>query len=72
MFGALIDMKLREAIAGDSRELQQALSLRLLRIFRRHPLSPATAVAYLGLEALGLLGLRGGVMRRAVVVPGPA
>jgi hypothetical protein len=48
------------------------LSRRLLRIFRRHPLSPAAAVAYLGLEALGLLGLRGGVMRRAVVVPGPA
>jgi len=69
---ALVDTKLREAVAGDSRELQQALSLRLLRIFRRHPLSPATAVAYLGLEALGLLGLRGGVMRRAVVVPGPA
>ncbi len=69
---ASLDMKLREAVAGDSRELQQALSLRLLRIFRRHPLSPAAAVAYLGLEALGLLGLRGGVMRRAVVVPGPA
>ena len=69
---ASLDMKLREAVAGDSRELQQALSQRLLRIFRRHPLSPAAAVAYLGLEALGLLGLRGGVMRRAVVVPGPA
>lgn len=69
---ASLDTKLREAVAGDSRDLQQALSVRLLRIFRRHPLSPATAVAYLGLEALGLLGLRGGVMRRAVVVPGPA
>jgi hypothetical protein len=43
-----------------------------VRTFRRHPLSPAAAVAYLGLEGLGLLGLRGGVMRRAVVVPGPA
>jgi hypothetical protein len=69
---ALLDAKLREAVGGDSRELHQALSRRLLRIFRRHPLSPAAAVAYLGLEALGLLGLRGGVMRRAVVVPGPA
>jgi len=69
---ASLDAKLREAVAGDSRELHQALSRRLLRIFRRHPLSPAAAVAYLGLEALGMLGLRGGVMRRAVVVPGPA
>lgn len=69
---ALLDAKLREAVGGDSRELHGALSLRLLRTFRRHPLSPTAAVAYLGLEALGLLGLRGGVMRRAVVVPGPA
>jgi hypothetical protein len=69
---ALFDVKLREAVGGDSRELHRALSLRLLRSFRRHPLSPAAAAAYLGLEALGLLGLRGGVMRRAVVVPGPA
>jgi hypothetical protein len=69
---ALLDVKLREAVGGDSRELQRALSLRLLRTFRRHPLSPAAAVAYLGLEGLALLGLRGGVMRRAIVVPGPA
>ena len=68
--GAL-DAELRTA-GGGSRELYLALSRRLLRLFRRHPLSPAAAVAYLGLEALGLLGLRGGVMRRAVVVPGPA
>jgi hypothetical protein len=69
---ASLDAKLREAAGGDSTELHRALSLRLLRHFRRHPLSPTAAVAYLGLEALGLLGLRGGVMRRAVVVPGPA
>jgi hypothetical protein len=69
---ALLDATLREAAGGDSGESHRALSLRLLRTFRRHPLSPAAAVAYLGLEALGLLGLRGGVMRRAVVEPGPA
>jgi hypothetical protein len=69
---ALLDAKQREAVGGDSRELHGALSRRLLRAFRRYPLSPTAAVAYLGLEALGLLGLRGGVMRRAVVVPGPA
>ena len=70
---AMLDAGLREAPPdGDSRELQRGLARRLLRIFRRHPLSPAAAAAYLGLEALGLLDLRGGVMRRAVVTPGPA
>jgi hypothetical protein len=69
---ASLDARLRARDGGDSRELHQALSRRLLRTFRRHPLSPAAAAAYLGLEALGLLVLRGGVMRRAVVVPGPA
>jgi hypothetical protein len=69
---AALDERSREASGGGSPELLRALSLRLLRAFRRHPLSPAAAVAYLGLEAIGLLGLRGGVMRRAVVVPGPA
>lgn len=70
---AMLDTGLREAPPdGDSRELQRGLARRLLRIFRRHPLSPAAAAAYLGLEALGLLDLRGGVMRRAVVTPGPA
>lgn len=65
--------RLREAGgSGDSLDLHRALSLRLLRTFRRRPQSPAAAVAYLGLEAIELLGLRGGVMRRAVVTPGPA
>lgn len=69
---ASLDATLRAAAGGDSTEPQRVLSRQLLRTFRRHPLSPAAAVAYLGLEALGLLGLRGGVMRRAIVVPGPA
>jgi hypothetical protein len=47
------------------------LAQRLLRSFRRNPSSPAAAVAFLGLEGLGLLALRGGVLRRAVVEPGP-
>jgi hypothetical protein len=69
---AALDGKSRGAIGGGSPELLRALSLRLLRTFRRHPLSPAAAAAYLGLEAIALLGLRGGVMRRAIVTPGPA
>jgi hypothetical protein len=69
---ATLDGKSGQALGGGSAELQRALSQRLLRTFRRHPLSPAAAVAYLGLAALELLGLRGGVMRRAVVTPGPA
>ena len=42
-------------------------SRRLLSIFRRHPLSPATAVAYLGLEAIDLLVLRGAILARAAL-----
>jgi hypothetical protein len=67
------DAEMRRApSANDSRLLEQGLAQRLLRIFRRHPLSPAAAAAYLGLEALALLDLRGGVMRRAILPPGPA
>jgi hypothetical protein len=66
------DAAVREPVTRDSREPRRVLAQRLLRSFRRHPSSPAAAVAFLGLEALGLLALRGGVMRRAVVEPGPA
>ena len=44
-----------------------ALRATLLRSFRRHPLAPEAAVAYLGLEALDLLELRGAVTRRAAL-----
>lgn len=69
---AVYDAAVRAAGTQDSRDPQRTLTLRLLRHFRRHPLSPAAAVAYLGLEGIGLLALRGGVLRRAVVEPGPA
>jgi hypothetical protein len=52
--------------------MQAALAQRLLRVFRRNPLSPAAAVAFLGLEALDLLALRGAVLMRAVLAPGAA
>ncbi len=69
---AACDATLREPATRDSHEQQSVLSQRLLRSFRRNPSSPAAAVAFLGLEGLGLLALRGGVLRRAVVEPGPA
>jgi hypothetical protein len=66
-----LDATLRAAPPGSgSAEPLRAFAARLLRLFRRHPLSPAAAVAYLGLEGLGLLELRGGVLRRAVQAPG--
>lgn len=69
---AACDAALREGAARDTNELLRALRQRMLRRFRRHPLSPAAAVAFLGLEGVSLLALRGGVMRRAVIEPGPA
>jgi hypothetical protein len=69
---AACDAALREPAIRDSHEQQRVLAQRLLRSFRRNPSSPAAAVAFLGLEGLGLLALRGGVLRRAVVEPGPA
>jgi hypothetical protein len=67
----MLDAGLRDAPAGaGSAALLQAFAARLMRVFRRHPLSPAAAVAYLGLEGLGLLDLRGGALRRAVQAPG--
>jgi hypothetical protein len=69
---AVCEAALREPTVRDSAEPHAVLARRLLRTFRRNPSSPAAAVAYLGLEGLGLLALRGGVMQRAVVEPGPA
>jgi hypothetical protein len=63
---------LREPAAHDSRDAQRELQRRLLRSFRRHPTSPAAAVAYLGLEGLAMLALRGNVLRRAVLESGAA
>jgi hypothetical protein len=63
---------LREPAARDSRDAQRALQRRLLRHFRRHPTSPAAAVAFLGLEGLAMLALRGNVLRRAVLESGAA
>jgi len=66
-----LDATLRDAPPGAaSGEAQRVFAARLLRVFRRHPLSPAAAVAYLGLEGLGLLELRGGALRRAVLAAG--
>jgi hypothetical protein len=68
-----LDALLRAAPpSAASDEMQAALAQRLLRVFRRHPLSPAAAVAFLGLEALDLLALRGAVLLRAVLAPGAA
>ena len=63
---------LREPDVRDSHDAQRALQRRLLRAFRRHPSSVAAAVAFIGLEGLAMLALRGNVLRRAVVDPGPA
>ena len=68
-----LDALLRAAPpSAASDEMQAALAQRLLRVFRRNPLSPAAAVAFLGLEALDLLALRGAVLMRAVLAPGAA
>ena len=57
--------------AADSRassaDALRALGRRFLRTFRRHPLSPVAAFAWLGLEALDQLELRGAIaMRKAL------
>ena len=68
-----VDTLLRAAPASAStEELSGTLSRRLLSIFRRHPLSPATAVAYLGLEAIDLLALRGAILARAALAKAAA
>jgi hypothetical protein len=61
------DHALRTAPAHSAAEtLLDHLSQQLVRVFRRHPLSPAAAVAYLGLDAIALMGLRGAVVARAI------
>lgn len=68
-----VDALLRAAPASAStEELSGTLARRLLRIFRRYPLSPATAVAYLGLEAIDLLALRGAILARAALAKAAA
>lgn len=64
------DAALRDPAARASRDPLRELRLRLLRSFRRHPLSPAAATAFLLLEGLDLLALRGQVMRRAMLGAG--
>jgi hypothetical protein len=50
-----------QAVSEDALRL---LERDLLRAFRRHPLSPVAAYAFLGLEALDLLELRGAIAVR--------
>jgi hypothetical protein len=54
---------------GTTESLSEALAVRLLRVFRRYPLSTAASVAYLGLEALDLLLLRGAFSARVALEP---
>jgi len=59
--------RLAEAPAeASSQDSLQALARRFQVSFRRHPLSPTTAIAYLGLLALDLLQLRGVLAVRAL------
>jgi hypothetical protein len=62
-----IDHALRTAPArGAAQTLLDQLGEQLVRAFRRHPLTPAAAVAYLGLDAIALMALRGAVAARAI------
>ena len=68
-----VDSLLRAAPASAStEELSATLARRLLSIFRRHPLSPATSVAYLGLKAIDLLALRGTILALAALAKAAA
>jgi hypothetical protein len=61
------DRALRNAPAqGTTQALLDQLGQQLVRAFRRHPLSPTAAVAYLGLDAIALMALRGAVAERAI------
>ncbi len=52
---------------SSSEEALRVLARRLLRAFRRHPLSPVAAYAFLGLEALDQHELRGAITMRAAL-----
>jgi hypothetical protein len=56
---------------SSSEEMLAALGRRFQRLFRRHPLDPLAAFAYLGLEALEQLELRGAISLRAVLAVAP-
>jgi hypothetical protein len=61
---ARVDAADPRAVTADT---LRELGRRFLRAFRRHPLSPVAAFAWLGLEALDQLELRGAVaMRKAL------
>ena len=67
-----LDHALRTAPAhGAAETVFDQLREQLVRAFRQHPLSPAAAVAYLGLDAIALMSLRGAVAARAIC-PGRA
>jgi hypothetical protein len=64
---AELDAALRNAAPSSSADVPlQHFGEQLLRVFRRNPLSPAAAVAYLGLDALSLMALRGAAAARAL------
>lgn len=60
--------ELRRAASGTSSDrVAGTFEQRVLRLFRRHPLSPATACAYLALQALEHWELRGALARRSAL-----
>lgn len=64
---AELDGVLRAAPASSAAEAPlRHFGEQLLRAFRRNPMSPTAAVAYLGLDALSMLALRGAVAARAL------
>ena len=57
---------------SDGSESLRELAVGLVRTLRRHPLSPTAAVAWLGLEALDQIELRGAATMRAALAVGPS
>jgi hypothetical protein len=52
---------------ASSEDVLEGFARRLLHEFRRHPLSPVAVVAFLGLEALDQLELRGAITMRVAL-----